>query len=233
MTDKTRYIKLFGEDRVIFNYENINIDFLNKIAASILNKHMIIVPIRDGLIKEYRICEIEFYLKTDGHNDEYCHACPDQSTYGKWYFHKTKSGGYKGGTFKGIDLTLGESTDEKKSYFGVLIRSIFCEEDNEFIEGPCKVVNKILELNSCKNVQDYLSKQNHSDLLSVRFSKNIHIKRCSGQKKYDIYSGPRIGLSEKYPDFRAQPYRYVIMYDRIIKEKKKLVKILTFEDKIE
>ena len=56
---------------------------------------------------EYRIREIEFYLRSDDHQDEYTHCNQDQTEYGKWYFHKFKNGTYKVGTFKGLDLTLG------------------------------------------------------------------------------------------------------------------------------
>ena len=37
----------------------------------------------------------------------------------KLYFHKFKNGSYKEGTFKGMDISLGNS--DKNIYFGILI----------------------------------------------------------------------------------------------------------------
>lgn len=216
MVDNMRYIILFGTEAEEIDYQNINQELLDRIAESILNKHQILIPDNDSKLHTYRICEIEFYVRNDNHNDEYTHQDEHQKTYGKWYFHRTKSGNYKGGTYKGVDLTLGNND----TYFGVLIRSICSVESDEIIEGPCRCVNTILELNDCKNVGDYMAKR--TDPPSVRSTSNFHIKRCRGLKKYDIYSGPRIGLSDKYKDYRDVPYRYVIMKDKIKKDKKNL-----------
>jgi 3-methyladenine DNA glycosylase Mpg len=216
MSDNPRYMKLFGDAAEEIDYENIDQDLLDKIAESILNKHQLLVPNSDGEIIEYRICEIEFYVRNEGHDDEYTHQDDHQKTSGKWYFHRTKSGNYKGGTYKGVDLTLGN----EDTYFGVLIRSICSVEGETFIEGPCRCVNTILDLNDCKNVGDYM--EDRTDPPSARSTKNFHIKRCRGLEKYDIYSGPRIGLSNKYPDFKGKPYRYVIQKDSVKKQKKTL-----------
>jgi len=221
--NQTRCMKLFGSDKELIDYADIDQDLLDRMAESILNKHRLLVPDTDGDIHEYRICEIEFYVRNDSHDDEYTHQDEHQKTYGKWYFHRTKSGNYKGGTYKGVDLTFGNDA----TYFGVLIRAIYSEEEDEFIEGPCRCVNKILELNGCKNVGDYM--KDRTDPPSARSTKNFHIKRCRGLEKHDIYSGPRIGLSDKYPDFRDVPYRYVTMKNRIKKQKKSLKECLLYE----
>jgi 3-methyladenine DNA glycosylase Mpg len=216
MSDRPRYMRLFGDDAEEINYQNIDQDLLDKMAESILNKHQLLVPDSDGDVHEYRICEIEFYVRNEGHDDEYTHQDEYQKTYGKWYFHRTKSGNYKGGAYKGVDLTFGN----EDTYFGVLIRSIYSTDGGEFIEGPCRCVNTILELNGCKNVGDYMEER--VDPPSARSTGNFHIKRCTGLEKYDIYSGPRIGLSNKFPDFKDLPYRYVIMQDKVKKQKKTL-----------
>lgn len=74
---------------------------------------------------------------------------------GKWYFHRFGKT-YKVGTYKGMDLTFGKGD---KAYGGILIRAISSVgatdgkhlPPNEFIEGPCNTVNKILEHNSDKD----------------------------------------------------------------------------------
>lgn len=216
MSDNTRYMILFGDEAEEIDYQNINQALLNRIAESILNKHQILIPDNDNKLHTYRVCEIEFYVKNNHHNDEYTHQDNHQKTYAKWYFHRTKSGNYKGGTYKGVDLTFGN----EDTYFGVLIRSIYSVENGEIIEGPCRCVNTILELNNCKNVSDYMV--NRTDPLNARSNNNFYIKRCRGLKKYNIYSGPRIGLSDKYKDYQNIPYRYVIMKDKIKKSKTNL-----------
>jgi hypothetical protein len=218
MASTSKYMKLFGENMEVMNYANIDQDLLDRVAKSILNKYQIVTQDKTGEIKQYRICEIEFYVKNESHNDEYVDQDDLQMTYGKWYFHRTKIGNYKGGTYKGVNLTLGDV--DSNTCFGVLIRSIYSTEDNEFIEGPCKAVNKLLELNLCKNVKDYM--KDKSDPPNARSIKNFYIKRCKGLEKHDVHSGPRIGLSKKYPDFKDKSYRYVIMNDRLKKDVKSL-----------
>lgn len=216
-------MKLFGDDKEEIDYDNIDQDLLSRIADSLMNKHQLLVPDKDGNIHTYRICEIEFYVTNENHNDEYTHQDEHQKTYGKWYFHRTQSGNYKGGTYKGVDLTFGNDD----TYFGVLIRSIYSVDDNEMIEGPCKCVNAILELNSHKNVADYM--EGKVDPLSARSTKNFHIKRCQGLTRYDVYAGPRIGLSDKFADFQNRSYRMIIMKDLIKKEKKTLKQLIVYD----
>lgn len=62
-------LKLFGENKDELNLKNVNQEMIENISKSILNKHVLIVN-----NKEYRIGEIEFYIKSDVHNDEYTHG---------------------------------------------------------------------------------------------------------------------------------------------------------------
>ena len=66
-----------------------------------------------------------------------------QATCGNWYFHK-KGGTYKSGSFKGMDLACGDK--ESNVFAGLLLRAII-DSSEKLIEGPCLVVDKILELN--------------------------------------------------------------------------------------
>src|SRR5271170_8512868 len=126
------YVNLFSDDFKI-NYENINRQLIQQIAESLLNKYVLVVG-----EKEYRLAEIEFYINNGTHNDQYTHGDPNQKKYGKWYFHRYRGHAYKSGTYKGLDLTLGNDT----TYFGILIRSIYDTTTNTMIEGPCRSVNK-------------------------------------------------------------------------------------------
>ncbi|KAL0573654.1 hypothetical protein V5O48_008300 [Marasmius crinis-equi] len=67
----------------------------------------------------YELLEIEFYLWKSGcHEDPFTHGSEEQRISGRWYFHRAPkksedasrsltSSGYRGGTRKGLDLTLG------------------------------------------------------------------------------------------------------------------------------
>jgi hypothetical protein len=142
----------------------------------------------------------------------YTHCDKDQSRYGYWYFHKTKHGGYKGGTYKGMDLTLGCAEDG--TFCGVLIRSIADLENDTFIEGPCRSVNYIL--GSYKFV--YVKEFTNNSLLNVLENKHDFVIRDDDTlEQLDIYSGSRVGLSERYEEYRAKKYRFAIKLYRFKK----------------
>jgi len=192
--------------------KSISQNKFDKIAKLLLNGT--VLKINDN---NYRICEIEFYLRNEDHDDEYTHCNEDQSQFGKWYFHKYKNGTYKSGTYKGLDLTLGT----KDKYCGILIRSIYNIDDDEFITGPCKSVNKVLEEYSKKSVEDFTKNK----LLSAIENKHNFVLEDSELEKEEIYVGKRVGLSDKYPEFADRNYRYLIMKDKIKKQKKDLKKL--------
>ena len=188
-------------------------DDFSAIADTIMNDYVLSVK---G--DEYRICEIEFYLKDKDHNDEYVHGDKDQSKYGVFYFHKYKTGTYKSGTYKGMDMTFGN----KDSFYGILIRSIMNVSTNEFIEGPCKCVNEILGKYDCTTVYDFMTDKEALNIFNN--TQDLIIKKKT-QAKIPLYKGSRIGLSDKYPDYKDRQYRFVINRDKIKKEKSKLVPV--------
>lgn len=170
------------------------IDF-NQIANYILNRCVLVC---NGHI--LRICELEFYLKCESHNDPYVHDSPEQRTYGSWYFHKHHTGTYKGGTFKGLDITFGSSA----MAFSILIRSIYCPGDS-IVEGPCKTVNKLLQLLEVKSIIDFTQ----GKLLSINHNK-LKLVEASIPASDAIVKGPRIGLSNKNVEYQNKEYRFAI-----------------------
>lgn len=206
------YFDFFGGDQI--DYQHIEQALLENLAKSLLMKYVIVVG-----EKEYRIAEVEFYVNNDSHKDTYTHGDKNQQTFGKWYFHRFPNGSYKSGTYKGMDLTLGN----KDTFFGVLIRSIYDQESDEMIDGPCKTVNKILELNDCQDVSQYMADK--SDPLSARSTKNFYLKRKTHLPEEQIYKGPRIGLSDKYPEWKNVYYRFLIKKRYIKKGKADLVEL--------
>lgn len=196
--------------------QNLTENDFNNIAEQILNKMTLIVK-----NKIFRICEIEMYLRTSTHPDLYVHSNKDQQNFGKFYFHKYANGTYKSGTWKGIDIVLGNSD----KYFGILIRSIMEIETNTFIEGPCRCVNKILEQFGFDNCADFFnSRINNLEQISLD-DPELKLVLANNLEQKDIYVGTRIGLSDKYSEYQLKLYRFVIYENKIKKEKKTLVKM--------
>jgi hypothetical protein len=199
---------------------------------------------------EYRMLEIELYIYNDNHPDIFTHCHDEQKNMLTWYFHQmsNKAHSYKGGTFKGLDITCAvkldkeensdesddsddsdDETNESESYGGILIRAIMNEETGDVIEGPCNVVNEILKQTECESIKELVIEQLENDL-SCETTDLLKLI----EKKYpntDLYSAPRIGLSLKGDNLKEkkkyvnQKYRYVIFKDKIKKEKTKMIKL--------
>lgn len=194
-------------------------------AQKFLNETVLIVD-----KKKFRIGEIEIYLYNSDHQDMYVHKDPLQMTKWNWYFHK-RGKSFKEGTYKGLDITMGEFGDEETGdlgcYFGVLIRSLYDIKEKRFIEGPCNSVMAILKEYNCEKVKDFIgytcpdrinADGNHEILNCFENHRNLILKRVKMRQR-KIYTGPRIGLSNKYPEFRDLPYRFTCFREFIKKKK--------------
>lgn len=94
----------------------------------------------------HRVRELEFYLHSEHHPDPYVHRSPLQQTSARWYFHREGSG-YRGGSFKGLDLTFGPATD----HGGILLRSLSCP-DGTIINGSSLCVDYLLQRTGATSV---------------------------------------------------------------------------------
>jgi len=198
---------------MIFDYDTLDSDNFNDIANKILNERVLSV---NG--KLYRIAEIEFYLHNENHPDTYVHCNQDQLLHKCFYFHKFGNGTYKGGTFKGMDITFGDESSD--TYFGILIRAIYDIEEKQMIEGPCNTVNRILSDLQYDSIIDFT--KNKTIMIN---NKKLSLIKDKNLKEKTIWVAPRIGLSNKYPEYRQNLYRYVIYKNLIKKEKTKLIKL--------
>ena len=74
--------------------------------------------------KLHTILEVELYITSESHPDPFTHCNEVQKVCGMWYFHRSGTGGgktgYRGGSFKGLDISIG---GEGRTG-GVLIRTI-------------------------------------------------------------------------------------------------------------
>jgi hypothetical protein len=148
--------------KIDFSIDESNIDNdFNRIANELMNHWVLKVD-----SKEYRITEIEFYLKSDIHDDNYTHGHDLQKEKEKWYFHGS-----------GIDITFGSNN----FYGGILIRAIYDLAGKKYIYGP---LNSITEIFS--NIKTVYA----SDIsFGLIYDKN---KRLEFEKPI---SAPRVGLN--------------------------------------
>ena len=135
-----------------------------------------------------------------------------------------------------MDLTFGKG---EHGFGGILIRAITSVgalngkhlPPNEFVEGPCNTVNRILEHNSTpsntiKEVKDFVILDNFSTdsftpgsrlyLSPIEGEKTLTLNwKKSAADKSPIYRGPRVGLTLKRFDehkcrFWMSDYRFVV-----------------------
>lgn len=200
-----------------------NNEMFDQIAEEILFcSHLVI----NG--SNFKILEIEFYLNNSQHPDIFTHSSKYQKTNFHWYFHRSSEGehSYKGGTYKGLDLTFGSET----SHGGILLRSIMDEKTNEIIEGPCKVVDKILDVCKSNTIKDLVVERLKNNICAN--NPVLHIKQDVCRNMGNVFKSPRIGLTLKKKDnfdlrvqYISRLYRYVVYPSKISKGKKMVMAI--------
>lgn len=200
------------------------------IATNLLNSSILKIK-----KKNYRICELEFYLKEKDHNDIFTHCDVHQNIPYRWYFHRQNCGNYKSGTYEGLDITFGYMDDNKQKdvYGGILIRSIQDLDSKQIIEGPCKTVNKILEINKVESINDFIknSKQNsdENDILRINNPNlSLHVVNNNVLNSMVVFCGPRVGLTLRRCNSIRQKYimknyRFLIYPNKIKKFRSSIV----------
>jgi hypothetical protein len=174
---------------------------------------------------EYEICEVEFYYYGPGHYDSYSHQHPQSKQYGYWTWHKASNkvgAKYRGGTFKGVDIALGNGS----AHYGILIRSIYCDQFG-MITGPCNVVDHILSRYGVSSIDEFVG---HTDLDITDNHRQFHLVERyddNGQHRTNIFVGPRVGLNPtRQPEFFDKPYRFATRVELIKKDKRSLTLLL-------
>lgn len=180
---------------------NVEILF-QKHAERLLNN--VVLKVKDVA---YRICEIEMYYCGKDHEDKYTHCDSLQLENETFYPHRFKTGTYKSGTYKCMDIAYGNK--ETMTYFGILIRSLKRLDDNIFFTGPCICVNELLRHFDCTEFKDFF-KNYTTDEFKLEEQKLDY---------EDIFVGPRVGLGDKYPEFKDKKYRFATHIKQIKKQK--------------
>ena len=193
------------------------VDWFAAIAERLLARSTLVVA---G--KPYRFHELEFYYHGPAHADSFTHRDPWQQTCARWYFHRD-GGTYRGGTYKGLDITFGPEGE----YGGILIRSLG-SDDGELINGCSLCVDRLLAAAGCKDVAS-LARAVEEHPVDTGGSM-LEIVEGSSLPPAEIWRTARVGLTLKraarYPelvDYIARPYRFLDVPRKIQKGRLQLV----------
>ena len=169
----------------------------------------------------FRINEIEFYYHGELHPDVFTHQHPNQRSTGTWYFHSSGAS-YRGGTFKGLDLTCGLPGSDHAA--GILLRGMIREDSpghlaspTQIIQGSCLLVDQILKVAEIESIKEFVDERLDSNLSVFDTSSPLHLIRHARPRSDEVYRSSRVGLFLKKKDvpmseqhrFVAQPYRFV------------------------
>ncbi|EDQ86734.1 uncharacterized protein MONBRDRAFT_28088 [Monosiga brevicollis MX1] len=196
---------------------------LTKLATCLLTECEIVTQ-----RARYRIIEVEAYLHCPNHEDPFVHGAADQLTACCWYFHKQKDT-FKGGTYKGLDLTFGSAEAQRKG--GFIIRCLQQTDSKDFIEGPCLVVERLLRDYDEPDIATYLrhhcgwrfrkpppsavTSSNDGFLLVSCQHGSQDSERKAKRAKVQVFATPRVGLTLKrstptslHGEYIMASYRY-------------------------
>lgn len=163
----------------------------------------------------YRVAEVEMYYHDAAHPDPFTHRDPVQRESGRWYFHRT-GGAYRGGSFKGVDLTFGDG----RATFGVLVRTVVAP-DGTLIDGPSLTVDHVLARTKAAGVAELDARIAGRSIWDE--SSPLAVRTVTTPRTAEVISTSRIGLSLKRthtPDalrFVMRPYRYLTEPRRVTK----------------
>lgn len=153
----------------------------------------------------YRFLEIELYYSGGVHPDPFAHCDEIQKECSTWYFHRDE-GAYRGGSFKGLDITFGEG-----AYGGVLIRTM--RGPSGVTNGCSLCVDRLLRSTGKAEVAELDGEINHRPVWDV--ASPLHL-RLIDDPPADTWKTARVGLTLKrayrHPEMKRyimRPYRYL------------------------
>jgi hypothetical protein len=185
--------------------------WFDAVAARLLNGTRLMVG---G--EPHRFTEVEFYYHGGGHLDPFTHRDPIQRELGRWYFHRTR-GVYRGGSFKGFDLTFGGTA----AFGGVLIRGLE-KPDGTLVDGPSLSVDHLLARTEAPDVATL------DEAIEGRVAWDSESPLCLDWTPElldrPLLRSPRVGLSLKRLRAAPQPPRYIMRSYRYLSEPKRVAK---------
>ena len=192
-------------------------DWFDRIADWLLNGCVWVVG---G--QPLRMTEVEVYYHGAGHPDPFAHRDPVQRAFGRWYFHRT-GGTYRGGSFKGVDLTFGDGA----AYAGVLVRGVEAP-DGTRIDGPSVTVDALIARTGSAGVAGLAAAV--GERVAWAEDNPLLLRTEAGLPARPVLRTARVGLSLKraganpeFPRYLMRPYRYVADPRRTAKGKVHMV----------
>lgn len=173
----------------------------------------------------HRLVEIEFYFDSEAHPDPFTHRHPEQASSGRWYFHRIGAS-YRGGSFKGLDLTLGDGI----AHGGILIRSLETP-DGRLVVGPSLCVDYLLEATASPSVAE-LARAQAGRTASDPQAPLFVGESATHEPGVTLFRTARVGLSLKRHrdalaiDRLARRYRFLTEPRRITKGRAELIAAL-------
>ena len=184
-----------------------------RIAEHLLNRSRLVVA---GA--PHRLTEVECYYHSPSHPDPYAHRDPQQRECGRWYFHRSGRS-YRGGSFKGVDLTFGDGT----AYAGFLTRGMETP-DGILIDGPSLCVDQLLKQTGFATVAELDAASREFEAWNSKSP--LQLQRSSNLPRTEIFRSARVGLTMNraaadslHGQFIGLPYRFLTEPRRIAKGK--------------
>lgn len=164
----------------------------------------------------HRITEIEFYWNGAAHPDTFAHGDPIQYGLGRWYFHRT-GGEYRGGTYKGVDITFGR----EDASGGILIRGVERQGDGALLDGPSLCVDHLLATTGHASIRSLVESFENS--VEPAHGSPLFVTLAPEPSEAPVVESPRVGLTLKRGElehragYLARPYRFLSEPRRIKK----------------
>lgn len=187
-------IKLLVNQLSIHDNRQEQVKILQEINTLLLTQYML--KINDDFII-YSI-EIEAYFYSSLFPDDTVHKSELQrNRFGKFYFHRKGQDRDNKILFSrsGVDICLSESDEY---FFGVLIRSARVNDEENVINGPQLLAQKIYRYLCRDENLTSLSKENRSMLMNFE-KMSIVLNRSTVQSVPLLIHSSRIGLNNKSP----------------------------------
>jgi len=142
--------------------------------------------------KRYRFTELEFYFTCKTHDDPFTHCVEVQYTLANWYFHRSGKS-YKAGSYKGLDISIGNSEHEAG---GILIRSIESLDGTaSVICGPSLTVDHILKLCSASGVKEFVEDSLKKKLsIAKEDGRPLYVVHDPTLPQREVFKSGRVGL---------------------------------------
>ncbi len=171
-----------------------------------------------------RLVEVEFYFDGEAHRDPFTHGHAEQRTSGYWYFHRVGAS-YRGGSFKGLDLTFGDGV----SHGGILVRSLETPR-GELVVGPSLSVDYLLAATGSSSVAVLAARIGGRS--AVDPESPLQLIDAGSNVDVSLFRSARVGLSLKRHndaiarDLRSRHYRFLSEPRRVTKGRRELIAAL-------